>query len=74
MRNISRKVFYFKIKEINLKNNKMYEIKYKQNKRKRNHKVKFFTIKQTNMVKVGPIIIIFRWPRKIKFDKRLQKQ
>ena len=34
MRNISRKVFYFKIKEINLKSNKMYETKYQTKQKK----------------------------------------
>ena len=34
MRNILRKVFYFKIKEINLKNNKMYETKYQVKQKK----------------------------------------
>ena len=36
---ILRKIFYFKIKEINLKNNKMYEVGYKA---KQNHKIEFF--------------------------------
>ena len=31
---ILRKVFYFKIKEINLKNNKMYEIGYQAKQKK----------------------------------------
>ena len=41
MSNILRKVFYFKIKEINLKNNKMYDTKYqaKQNKTKSSSKI-----------------------------------
>ena len=58
-RDLLRKVFYFEVKEINLKTTKHKKQNTKQNKRKRNHKVKFFTVKQTNMVKVGPIIIIF---------------
>ena len=49
MRNILRKVFYFKIKEINLKNNKMYETKYQAKKQKQNHQVKFFTTEQTKV-------------------------
>ena len=60
MRNILRKVFYFKIKKINLKNNKMSETKYraKQNKTKSPSKF-FFTTEQTKVVRRGPIIIIF---------------
>ena len=34
MRNILRKVFYFKMKEINLKKNKMYETKYQTKQKK----------------------------------------
>ena len=33
-RDLLRKVFYFKIKEINLKNNKMYETKYQVKQKK----------------------------------------
>ena len=52
MRNILRKVFYFKIKEINLKNIKMSETKYKakQNKTKSSSKI-FFTTEQTKVVR-----------------------
>ena len=52
MRNILRKVFYFKIKEINLKNNKVSETKYqaKQNKTKSPSKF-FFTTEQTKVVR-----------------------
>ena len=42
MRNILRKVFYFKIKEINLKNNKMYETKYQAKKTKTKSPSKIF--------------------------------
>ena len=41
MRNILRKVFYFKIKEIILKTTKHKKQNTKKNKRKQNHKVNF---------------------------------
>ena len=45
-----------------------------QNKRKQNHQVKkSFIAKQTKVVRQGPGNIIFRWPLKRKFDKRLSK-
>ena len=41
-RDLLRKVFYLKIKEINLKTTEHKKQKTKQNKRKHNHKVNFF--------------------------------
>ena len=73
-RDILRKVFYFKIKKINLKTTKHKKQNTKQNKRKQNHKVKFLTTKQTKVVRMNPIFTIFRWLLKIKFDKGLSKQ
>ena len=48
-RDLLRKVFYFEVKEINLKTTKQNT---KHNKRKRNHKVKFVTIEQTKVVRM----------------------
>ena len=47
-----RKLFYFKIKKINLKTTKHKKQNTKQNKRKQNHKVKFLTTKQTEVVRM----------------------
>ena len=48
-RDLLRKVFYFKIKEIILKTTKQHT---KQNQRKQNYKVKFFTTEQTKVVRM----------------------
>ena len=51
MRNILRKVLYFKIKEIILQNNEAYEKQNtKPNKQKQNHKLKFLATNQTKVV------------------------
>ena len=73
-RNLLRKVFYFKIKEINLKTTKHKKQNTKQNKTKQNHKVKFLTTKQIEVVKMESIFTIFWWLLKSKFDKGLPKQ
>ena len=49
---ILRKVFYFQIKEINLKTTKHKKQNTKQNKGKQNHKVKFLTTKQAKVVRM----------------------
>ena len=46
-----RKAFSFKTKEINLKTTKYKEQNTKQNKRKQNCKVKFFTTNETKVVR-----------------------
>ena len=51
-RDLLRKLFYFEVKEINLKTTKHKKQNTKQNKRKRNHKVKFLTTKQTKVVRM----------------------
>ena len=51
-RDLLRKLFYFKIKEINLKTTKHKKWNTKQNRRKRIHKVKFFTTEQTKVVRI----------------------
>ena len=47
-----KKVFCFKIKEVHLKTTKHKKHNTKQNKRKRNHKVKILTTEQTKMVRI----------------------
>ena len=50
MRNILRKVFYFKIKEINLKKTtKCMRQNIGQNNRKRNHQVEFLTTEKKKL-------------------------
>ena len=44
-----------------------------QNKRKQNHQIKFLTTKQTKVMRKRRIIIIFRWPLKIKFETKSPK-
>ena len=51
-RDLLRKLFYFEIKEINLKTTKHKKQNTKQNKRKQNHKVNFLTTKQTKVVRM----------------------
>ena len=72
-RDLLRKLFYFEVKEINLKTTKHKKQNTKQNKRKRNHKVKFLTTEQTKVVRMEVNVPIFQWPLKSKFDKRLPK-
>ena len=45
-------IFFFKMKEINLKTTKHKKQNTKQNKRKQNHKLKFLTTKQTKVGRV----------------------
>ena len=73
-RDFLRKVFYFKIKEINLKSTKHKKQNTKKNKRKQNHKVKFSIIGQTKVVRMEPTFMSFQWLLKSKFDKGLPKQ